>query len=292
MDQEMQSVQKEVKNMTRLDDISGGKNRTSIYTVVRDDCLYGDLSKNDTIQAVSGGANPILDVQNNVPGGYWDQTAIIENMVIDGNNQGVTGIRLRDVYNCWVRNVFIINCDVGILIEATSGNWCEANRLEHIRMEGVNKGIVLAAADNGTGQDFTTINDVGISLTNNSSSVGIQIGNPTSGKLVKSYSSFIKANVWLQTNGGTGMDVYGELRHSFVNFEVEKTSEGAAGTGVNISNPYYDRAVWFNQGSTFSGTYPNDTVDAKGFMLACGNLSNYVTYASGKSHSDINDQSN
>lgn len=156
--------------MTRLKDIN--VYRTSPYTVARNDRLYGDESTRDTIFANSSGANPILDVQSNFnPAANLEQTAVIENMVIDGKNNPVAGIRLRDVYNCWVRNVTIKDCDVGIIIDSTAGHSSNQNRFEHIRMMNVRQGFQFTGADNGTTHAYTTIDDVGISLKDEATAV-------------------------------------------------------------------------------------------------------------------------
>jgi hypothetical protein len=250
-------------------------------------CYSGFGSKQNP--TVTSSADTVIKVEPNVPTYDWDKTAVIENLVIDGQNRsGVAGILLKDVYNCWVRNVTIQYCDVGIRIDASSGNWTQANRLEHIRMIGVKTGILVTGADNGTNQGFTIIDDVGIALKNDSSAIGIQIGNPTTGKIMKPYSSFIKANVWFNEGGagGTGMQVYGELKYSLVNLEVENLSNPAVGTGVYIQTPY-DKAVYYNQGSTFD---VNDDVINKGFLLTCGHLTTWVNPGGYNAHNDINQQ--
>lgn len=216
--------------------------------MARNDRLYGDESTRDTIFANSSGANPILDVQSNFnPAANLEQTAVIENMVIDGKNNPVAGIRLRDVYNCWVRNVTIKDCDVGIIIDSTAGHSSNQNRFEHIRMMNVRQGFQFTGADNGTTHAYTTIDDVAISLKNEATAVGIQLGNMGAQRLTNLTNAFIKANVWL-THGSsdcTGMFIYGKVKYSIINFEVERSSTG--GTGIQIRTPGSNNVV-NNQG--------------------------------------------
>jgi hypothetical protein len=114
---------------------------------------------------------------------------------------------------------------------------------------------ILFSTTTGGGDSFgfTKIDDVGIVLKNDSSAVGIQIGDGTS--LVKPYSSFIKANVWIQSAGGTGMKLNNaELRYGLINFAVQGPSNG---NGVDITGNADDCI----SGSQFSH-----------FFLACGEL--------------------
>jgi parallel beta-helix repeat protein len=252
-------------------------------TVLRDGRYAGSGSKQTTINY--SGTSTIMQVQqtfdwdsqNNKWVGDWAHSALIENLVIDGlNYSGTTGILLENVVNCFIRNLTIRNCDVGIHlrntdIHSTGGLWTEFNRIEHVRMSNVKQGILFSTTTGGGDSfGFTKIDDVGIELKNDSSAVGIQIGDGTS--LVKPYSSFIKANVWIQSAGGTGMKLNNaELRYGLINFAVQGPSNGI---GVDLqSNPTRDRAIWYNQFSTFTGSPPNDTVDKKGFLLATGGIS-------------------
>jgi hypothetical protein len=177
-----------------------------------------------------------MQVGANVPSGNFGESALIENLIIDGgNNVGTVGILLQNVYNCCIRNITIKNCEVGIKIENTSSYWSHANRLEHIRMINVKTGILFNGTSTGKDFSFTTIDDVGMSLKDNDSdAVGIKVGSPY-GNI---YNGFIKATVWLGSSNGTGMTVNGEVKLSLVNLEVEEPAlEGGGlrdGVGVKI----------------------------------------------------------
>jgi hypothetical protein len=230
-------------------------------SVAVDGCYAGAGSK-ETIKKYTGDAidKVVLRVTSNVPNGEFHKTAIIENLIIDGKdtkgNIADVGILLQNVYNCIIRNVTILNCDVGIKIENT-GNYCsQSNRIEHVRMTNVKTGI-LFTAETGTNGDFgfTTIKDVGIKLNGENESdandeterVGIQIGT-VGGPVVKLYSSFIKATVWLGNHTNScGMKVYGELKYSLVMLAVESPEhKGGTKRGVDIVNPV-SMAVYNNQ---------------------------------------------
>ena len=144
------------------------------------DHLYGLESKKYRVYAASASANPIVQVQPRIELPFElreTKSAIVENLIIDGQNLGgISGIKLQNVYNCLVRNVTIKNCDVGVEIGNLYGAWSEFTRLEHIRMDNVNKGILftsngpLESDPNtypGDSAGFTTIDDVGITLANN-----------------------------------------------------------------------------------------------------------------------------
>jgi hypothetical protein len=239
-------------------------------TVAADGRYAGAGSKQTTL---SGSGIVIMKVTPNVPNGDFHKTAIIEDLIIDGGKDvngdifpGSVGILLQNVYNCIIRNVTILNCEVGIKIENTDNYWSQSNRIEHVRMTNVKKGI-LFTAETGTNGDFgfTTIKDVGIKLNGEnqrdanvdaSERVGIQIGT-ANGPVVKLYSSFIKATVWLGNyTNSCGMKVYGELKYSLVMFAVE-SPEHKAGTkvGVDIANPS-SMAVYNNQ--SFMLSYGNN----------------------------------
>ncbi|MCL2642276.1 MAG: hypothetical protein FWD52_01995 [Candidatus Bathyarchaeota archaeon] len=196
----------------------------------------------------------IMKVASNVPNGDFHKTAIIENLIIDGGNNGAIrpgtiGILLKDVYNCIIRNVTIKNCEIGIKIENTNNYCSESNCIEHIRMSNVKTGILFTAISGNSGDfGFTTIKDVGIKLNNvdkgniNTDTlerVGIQIGT-ANGPVVKPYSSFIKATIWLSNYGNScGLKVYGELKYSLVMLAVETPEhEDGAKVGMDIlTNP-------------------------------------------------------
>jgi hypothetical protein len=274
----LQTIKREVISIGEIKYVSD-QYTSSTIPVGLDALLRGEGSKQHTVFATSASANPVLDVQENF--GMWSLTAVIENLIIDGQNLGVTGIRLRNVYNCWVRNVTIKNCDAGIQIDVSDGKWSEYNHLKHIRMINVKKGILFTNAGTGDSAGFTTIDDVGIALKNDSSAVGIQIGTTDSSVPIKPYSSFIKANVWMGGAGGTGMQINkGELTYSLVNLEVEGPSNGV---GVRITESAENRCVYYNQFSSFDSQSPYNPIK-RGFLLTCGGLSvdNRVKQPEGK----------
>ncbi|MDR0461056.1 MAG: hypothetical protein LBH62_06470 [Nitrososphaerota archaeon] len=229
-------------------------------TIVAADGRYvGAGSKQTTL---SGSGIVIVKVTPNVPSGDYHKTAIIENLIIDGKNPatngisaGSVGILLQNVYNCVIRNVTILNCEVGIKIENTNNYWSQSNRIEHVRMTNVKTGILFTAAGTNGDFGFTTINDVGIKLNSETNDdpdttterVGIQIGT-AQGPVVKPYSSFIKATIWLGNyRDGCGMKVYGELKYSLVMLAVESPEhKGGTKIGVKIENPV-SMAVYNNQ---------------------------------------------
>ncbi len=200
----------------------------------------GNGSKQTKIEY--GGANDIMQVASNVPNNL-DGSAVIENLVIDGLNpeQDRVGILLENVYNCCIRNVTIMNCDVGIKVKLTGTNWSHANRFEHIRMINVKTGILFLGSSGAKDFSYTTIDDVGISLTGDENAVGIKID-----EYANLYSTFVKATVWLENTGGIGMMVNGELKLSLVNLEVEALNVIATAKGVLLS-PSTSSIVWDNQ---------------------------------------------
>jgi len=227
----------------------------STINVAVDECYTGTGSK-QTILARSGMV--VMKVASNVVAGVFHKTAVIENLIIDGKDAnggisvGSVGILLQNVYNCVIRNVTILNCEVGIKIENTGSYWSQSNRIEHVRMENVKTGILFSASVGNSGDfGFTTIKDVGIKLSETAGlNVGIQIG--TSENFVaKLYSSFIKATVWISDReAGYGMRIYGELKYSLVMFAVEcpgaDKTVSVARVGVGISN-LQNGAVFDNQ---------------------------------------------
>ncbi len=264
------------------------------------DLLQGAEGRKFTVSASSSAVNPVVKVLSNwlFPGVY-SKSAVIENLIIDGQGKGVTGILLQNVVKCQIRNVTIRNCEVGIHLRSYYGLWSECNFLKHIRMENVTKGIVFTttgpAPDDsitypGDSAAFTTIDDVGISLANRSDAVGIQIGgiqttndplrNDVDTTLIKPYSSRIRANVWMKSNGGTGLRVMknGELRYAQAHLTVTGPSNGIGIQIDDAPNPgdRRDRVVWHNQFSTFTGTYPNDTATKKGLMLVTSGINNPI----------------
>jgi uncharacterized protein YunC (DUF1805 family) len=196
----------------------------------------GSTGSKQRIVKYDGSSTPIMRVKSNIS----DRScgAVIENLIIDGSNQsgnfvaGTVGIRLENVHNCLVRNLTIMNCDVGIEVQLTSEE-AFSNRFEHIRMENVTTGIKFTGTGSYKDFSYTTIDDVGISLRNVSSAVGIKIGD-TNTNNARLYSAFIKANVWLGSSNGIGLEVNGELCYSIVNLGVEEDS-GKTGIGVKIN---------------------------------------------------------
>ena len=189
--------------------------------------------------------NAIIEVQSNLPN-HFDGSAVIENLVIDGSNPngevtvGSTGILLKNVYNCLIRNITIRNCEVGIRVKVTEGFWSQGNRFEHIRMKNVKVGIVFEGASS-TANDFsyTTIDDVRISLDGHQNGVGIKVGDGNA--YANLYNAFIKATVWLDKSNSenmlkqTGLEVNGALKYSLVDLEVEQdATENYLGYGVVI----------------------------------------------------------
>jgi hypothetical protein len=214
------------------------------YVVDNDGRYAGNGSKQTVITSSD---NPIIDVESNF--NEWSKSAVIENLVLIGNGNNI-GIRLRDVYNCQIRNVTIGNCSAGIAIEATSGKWCESNSLQHIRILGItagSKGIVFSCADNNTSFSHTTIDDVGISL-NGSNGIGIQVGNNSN--VVRLNNSFIKAACWLNAVDCIGMQVYGQIKNGLVNLEVENPENKTGGIGIDLE-PSADYSVYDNQSFFF-----------------------------------------
>jgi hypothetical protein len=217
----------------------------STINVASDALLRGIGSKQITITST---ADPIISVGSNFDSEFA-RSATIENLVLVGNGSNV-GILLQDVVHCRIRNVTVVNCDVGVRLTASGNNWCEANQIEHVRIKDVNKGIQFApggSADNS--RAFTYINDVGISLNNAQNLRGIEIGTGC-----RIYSSFIKANVW-STQACTGMYIDGLVNLCLINFNHEKTTANRGGNGV-----------YLGQNATVS--------DNQSFFLSCGNMQN------------------
>lgn len=202
--------------------------------VHRDERYAGNGSKQNTIYWTPG-ADTIMQVESNVPD-YLEKNAVIENLIIDGTGStSATGILLENVYNCCIRNVTIQNCDVGIKVRITGSNWSHANRFEHIRMINVKTGILFTGTSSNKDFSFTTIDDVGISLKNDSAAIGIKVGDP----YANLYNAFIKATIWLDTSNGLGMEVNGELKLSIVNLEVEEPNQSYDGMGLRIASGGY-----------------------------------------------------
>jgi hypothetical protein len=210
----------EVKQVT-LTEYSTNQNLSTTISLANDGLLRGVGSKQIVIVST---ANPIISVNSNL--NDITKSAVIENLILYGNGTN-TGILLQDLYNCQIRNVTILNCDVGIKLQSTEGGWSQSNHIQHVRMSYVNKGIQFAPG--GTNNfGFTHIEDVGIALNNAQNLRGIEIGTGC-----KPYSSFIKANVW-SSQASDGMWIDGEVKYCLINFNHEKTSQGAGGNGVYL----------------------------------------------------------
>lgn len=265
-----------------LTEWSNNQNKSSTTLVQIDELLRGIGSKQITLNYTGNGNAISVDSNAQAPNKYWNQCSTIENLVIDGQNPtNNTGIFLNDVYNCRIRNLTIRNFNVGIKITADNGNWSEVNAMTHIRMENVNTGILL---DSGTGTGsfaFTTIDDVGIQLSNSIAAVGIQIGTANNSIKAQPYSAFIKANVWEQSAEQAGMKlINGEVKYGLINLAVQGPSNGF---GVDLSNSA-GKSVYYNQFSTFNS---NDEVIDKGFLLYCGGISNPIKPAQSTPANDI-----
>ena len=259
------------------------------------DLLQGAEGRQYRVYALNSAVDPVVKVQTSfVISPDYVRSAVIENLVIDGQGLGVTGILLQNVVKCQIRNVTIKNCEVGIHLRSQFGAWSECNFLKHIRMENVTKGILFTTTGPhptdpkfpGDSAAFTVIDDVGISLANRSDAVGIQIGGThdtpngpndipdVDSTLIKPYSARIKANVWLGSNGGTGLKVCpnGELKYAQAHLTVTGLSDG---TGIHIEHDpqnsisKQDRVVWHNQFSEFD---VSDDVTKKGFMLVTSGI--------------------
>jgi len=218
----------------------------------------GGESKLDTVGYT--GDLTIMAVESNLPDNFAG-SAVIENLIIDGNTDGggssfgvgTTGILLQNVYNCLIRNVTIMNCEVGIKVKLTDGFWSHGNRFEHIRMINVKTGILFEGASN-TDKYFshTTIDDVRISLVQ-ANSVGIMVGTGSNG-FADLHGAFIKATVWMNATSHKGLVVNGSLRYSLVNFEVEHMDENVSpgqgmvvnsGASVKDNQNFLLTALWF-----------------------------------------------
>lgn len=189
-----------------------------------DGLLRGTGSKQVT---VISSADPIVSVGSNVPDDFH-KTAVIENIVLWGNEGNEKGVLLEDVYGCQIRNVSLKNLDTGILITATSGKWSEANRIEHVRMFYLNSTGIDFQKGDGTGKfGCTHIADVGISFKN--SGTGIKTDSDC-----ELYAPFIKANMWANQGTSWGISLDGTINAGLCNYNHAKTTAGAAGYAVGI----------------------------------------------------------
>ncbi len=265
---------------------TGISSTAEVKLLDKSDHLYGLESKRYRIYPNSSSVNPIVKVQSwtdpQVPSTLNSaKTTLIENLIIDGQNYtGMVGILLDNVYNCWIRNLTIKNCDVGIKLKLTWGAWTEFSRIQHVRLENVKTGILFTTDGPnhdvtgfpGNSTAFTHIDDVGILLKNDSNAVGIQVGDPNetdNTHIIDPYSAYIRANVWMQSAGGMGLQINrGNLQYGLINLAVEGPSNGV---GINVQ---YD-----NQDGTGSKIQPDqkfkrsDGSFSLGAFLTCGGIS-------------------
>ena len=237
-------------------------------SVAVDECYTGSSgSKGTVLNYVGVGNTSVVSVVSNLPSNMG-RSAVIENLVIDCKNKsGMVGILLEDVSHCLVRNVTIMNCDVGIKVRLTGsrGVYAQGNRFEHICLVNVKIGILFEGAVSARDFSFTVVDDVGISLGGNLSDVGIKVG-----AFADLFSVFVRANVWLNGSNGVGLSMEnGTIRFSLVNLAVEEFASNSTGKGIVL-----------NSGADIS--------DNQSFMLAClGIDSNNKVVTSGGGYSDI-----
>ncbi len=268
-------------------------------TVGKGERYAGSGSKQTTVT----GSGTIMQIESNLAEDFV-HTAVVENLIIDGQNQsGTTGILLQNVGNAIIRNITIKNCDTGILLNNYYGAWTEVNCLRNIRMENVKKGIMFNTdgyfAQDHPGSSFgvTFIDDLGISLKNDSTAVGIQVGDgyyahggsgtwPNGRPLnAAPYNSFIKANIWLGSAGGTGLKILnGELKYGLINLAVQGSGSG---TGIDLSqasgdpnSPYYETPIEKNQTA-------NPATNIKGFLLYAEGLATPINNSKGYNITDV-----
>ena len=132
----------------------------SSSVVVDSDGYYGggdaDGSKGRVLYYTGLGNDVVVRVVSNAPSNLSCSGCVIENLIIDGANKlGVVGVLLENVCGCLVRNVTIMNCEVGIKVRLTSGGGGSlfGNRFEHVRLINVERGIVFECAS-GVGGFF------------------------------------------------------------------------------------------------------------------------------------------
>jgi hypothetical protein len=166
--------------------------------------LQGVGGRQVVLSAATSSVDPVVRVYGLISDPT--QSVVVENLIIDDHDLGVTGILLDNTPHCLIRNVTIRNCDVGIHIRDGIGLWSECNTLKHVRLENVKKGVVFStsgpflsdpAGRPGASAAFTSIEDVDIELADFSDSVGIQVGgtqliNSTLYDPVDSYSTTIQ----------------------------------------------------------------------------------------------------
>jgi len=266
-------------------------------TVARD-ARYAGVGSKQHVIAGTGTIMKITQIFTDTqtpPLPQFSRTAIIENLIIDGQNQGgTTGILLQDVSNSFIRNITIKNCETGIHLYNTGGMWTESNNLQHIRMENVKTGILFSTdgwySDNphlpGDSFGHSHISDVSIALRDASDAVGIQIGNnkfvpghekkPLATDVVaaKPYFSFINANVWLGLLGGCGVRlVNGELKHCLINIGVHGRGTGI---GLDISTATATNTLIKRQTPIEKNQTANPASNINGFLLYADGLTQNI----------------
>ena len=260
--------------------------------------FYSNITKNPS--------DPVYDPNfvdpNHVNDAYYeDRTAVVENLIVDGQNQvGTTGLFLRNLGNAFIRNITIRNCDVGIHLHNAKGAWTETNHLQHIRMENVKTGILFSTdgyfSDVKPGDSFghSYIDDVGIVLRNTQGAVGIQVGDGQYGNggsgvnssnwivVAKPYFSFIKANVWFESADSCGVKlVNGEIKNCLVNIGVHGKGTGS-GTGLDLSS-----AVTSSFSPIEKNQHASPSTNLDGFVLRTENLKDPVKYGSWNNKTDV-----
>jgi len=137
----------------------------------------------------------------------------IENLIIYCN--GNSGIRVEDSYLTTLRDITVVNPNVGIEL-ATVNQWCEATNLENVYIRDPQTGIKLAKYG-GTGSFALTKFDHVFMALSKASSVGIDID----GNSVSDRSFFDHVNFWvvypannavcLKLNGGMDRAIFNSL---------------------------------------------------------------------------------
>lgn len=200
----------------------------------------GEVGSKQTVVQYRGSL-VIMCVESNLPEtnviNKLDGSAVIENLIIDGydaNNNFVsdtTGLLLENVCNCLIRNVTIMNCEIGIKVKISDNGKSFGNRFEHIRMINVKKGILFEGTSTSKDFSYMTLDDVRISLEDPTADTGIQVGSTTGDLSANLLGAFVKATVWIDHSSHKGLAVYGSLKYSLVNLEVE---QGATPVGVGV----------------------------------------------------------
>lgn len=240
----------------------GGGGGGSTIVVPYNARYTGSGSKQTTI--VHNGASVIMQVASNLPSNSGSG-AIIENLIIDGTGvSGTTGILLENVCNCLIRNLTIMNCDVGIEVKITGDNWSQSNRFEHIRMRNVKTGIKFTGTSSNKDFSYTTIDNVGINLIDDVNSRGIQVG-PNADL----YNAYVKSTVWTSLTAHRGMEVYGKVKYSLVNLEVEN-----AGTGLHVSS---GAVVSDNQNFLLTALFSDEYISSSNGIVNAGGTCKDVT---------------